>query len=141
MAIIKPITTPDTFQPIGAVAANVVAQVPIFPRYSGVAHALARYRARKAVEHELRSQGLRVSHIPIRDIMAQAMEYLRNHPELLDQAAECVRNDPKLRKMEETEQRNRERQERKWRKQGGLLDRPKLSVCITGSVKSGTEKT
>ena len=110
MAIIKPITTPDTFQPIGAVAANVVAQVPIFPRYSGVAHALARYRARKAVEHELRSQGLRVSHIPIRDIMAQAMEYLRNHPELLDQCAETVRNDPKLRTLAEQQERER------WRK-------------------------
>jgi len=55
------------------------------------------------------------------------MEYLRNHPELLDQAAETVRNDPKLRKMAEVEERKRERQERKWRKaqsRNGVLDRP-----------------
>jgi hypothetical protein len=102
--------------------------VPIRPRYSGVAYALARYRARKAVESELRSQGLRVSYIPHRDIIAQAMEYLSNHPELLDQCAETVRNDPKLRKMAETEQRNRERQWRKWQRQSGLLDRSNRPV-------------
>jgi hypothetical protein len=58
--------------------------LPIFPRYPGVAFALARYRARRIVECELRSQGLRVSHIPYKDVMAQAMEYLRDHRELTE---------------------------------------------------------
>ena len=79
---------------------ELAAEVPLPPpRYPGVAYALARYRARRIVESELRSQGIRVSYVPPRDIIAQAMEYLRNHPELLDQATESVRNDPKLRKI------------------------------------------
>jgi hypothetical protein len=80
------------------------------PRYSGVAYALARYRAKRIVQNELRSQGRRVSLILPRDIIAQAMEYLRNHPELLDQCAETVRNDPKLRTLAEQQERER------WRK-------------------------
>jgi hypothetical protein len=96
----------DTFQPIGAVAVNL----PIFPRYSGVAYALARYRAKQIVQNELRSQGRRVSLIPPSDIIAQAMEYLSNHPELLDECAETVRNGPKLRTLAEREERER------WRK-------------------------
>jgi hypothetical protein len=105
---------------------------------------VARYRAKKAVEAELRSQGIRLTLVPLRDITTQAMEYLRNHHELLDECAECVRNDPELRKMAEAEVRDRERKLRKWQKaQGkwGLLDRSKLSVSITGSANGGTEKT
>jgi hypothetical protein len=109
------ITTPDTFQPIGTAAANVAAQLPLPPPYySGVTRALARYRARKAVEHKLRSQGVLVQYIPPRDIITQAMEYLRQHPELLDECAECVRNDPKLRTLAEREKRERLR---KWKRE------------------------
>jgi len=85
----------DTVQPIGTAAANVAAQLPIFARrYPGVAYALARYRARRILELELRSQGVRVQYVPIRDIREQAQAYLEQHPELLDECAECVRNDP-----------------------------------------------
>ena len=45
--------------------------------------------------------------------MAQAMEYLRNHLELLDQAAETIRNDPKLRTLAEREERERARAQRR----------------------------
>jgi hypothetical protein len=54
-----------------------------------------------------------VSHIPYAQIMAQAMEYLRNHLELLDQAAETIRNDPKLRTLAEREERERARAQRR----------------------------
>ena len=106
---------------------ELAAEVPLPPpRYPGIAYALARYRARRIVESELRSQGIRVSYVPPRDIIAQAMEYLRNHPELLDQATESVRNDPKLRKIAEREERERLRQ---WRKlaRGGAQPRNRLT--------------
>jgi len=48
-----------------------------------------------------------VQYVPIRGIREQAQAYLEQHPELLDECAECVRNDPKLRKMAEIEQRKR----------------------------------
>ena len=90
---------------------ELAAEVPLPPpRYPCIALALARYRARRIVESELRSQGVRLTYVPPRDIVAQAMEYLRNHPELLDQCAETVRNDPKLRTLAEREERER------WRK-------------------------
>jgi hypothetical protein len=64
--------------------------LPLPPRYPGVAHAL-HHLARRAVERELRAQGLRVSHIPYSHISAQATEYVREHPELFDQAFERAR--------------------------------------------------
>jgi hypothetical protein len=79
------------------------------PRYPGVARALAHHLARRAVERRLRAQGLRVSHIPYADISAQARDYLAAHPELVDQAAETVRNNPKLRTLAEREERERAR--------------------------------
>jgi len=56
-----------------------------------------------------------VSHIPYRDITARAMEYLREHPELLDQAMEVVHTHPWYRAMAERQERERERQARKSR--------------------------
>ena len=41
------------------------------------------------------------------------------HPELLEQATQIVQGYPKLRKMDEIEERKRERQERKLRKSQG----------------------
>jgi hypothetical protein len=47
--------------------------------------------------------------------------------------------------LAEQQERQRERQWRKWQRQSGLLDHSQssssLSVCRTGSAKSGTEKT
>ena len=115
----------EPFQPIGAVAVNVLSQadVPIFPRVPGVAKALARHLARRAVESQLQAQGFLVVHVPYTQVRELAQAHLSAHPELLDQAAEIVRTDPKLRAMAEKEERQRQRNERKMRK-GGVSDRP-----------------
>jgi hypothetical protein len=93
----------DTFQPIGTATVNAPAQVPFPPpRYSGVALALARYRARRIVEQRMRDQGVRVQYVSIAIIREQAQAYLEAHrQELLDQCAEIVQRDPKLRAMAE----------------------------------------
>ena len=129
----------DTFQPIGAVAVNVLAkcEVPIFRSYSKVARGIAHRLARKAVERRMVGQGVRLHHLSPNSLRALTLAYLSAHPELLEQATQIVQGYPKLRKMDEIEERKRERQERKLRKsQGkwGVLDR---SVCASG----GTEMT
>jgi hypothetical protein len=72
MAINEPITTPDTFQPISASAV----------------HVLARIAARKAVQEQLRAQGVRVSLVRPAEISAKAQVYLQSHPELYREALE-----------------------------------------------------
>jgi hypothetical protein len=127
----------DTFQPIGAVAVNP----PIFQRYSKVARGIARRLARRIVERQLQAEGALIPHVPYAKVRELAQAYLEAHQELLDRATEIVRTHPKLSKMAEVVERNRERQERKWRKQlgcNGVLDRP---VCTTDNARSGTEKT
>jgi hypothetical protein len=65
-----PQPTLDTFQPISASAV----------------HVLARLAARRAVQDELRSQGIRVSLVKPAEINAKANEYLALHQELYDEA-------------------------------------------------------
>jgi len=77
--------------------------LPIFPRYSSVAHAIARHLAIRAVEQRMRAEGLRVAYVPHAVIVEQARAYLAEHFELLEQAAEIVRTDPKFRAMAEKE--------------------------------------
>jgi hypothetical protein len=48
----------------------------------------ARLAAKRAVQDNLRAQGVRVSLFPIAEIMRQAREYLDNHPELYQLALE-----------------------------------------------------
>ena len=60
----------NTFQPISASAV----------------HVLARLAAKKAVQDELRSQGVRVSLVKPADISAKAQVYLADHPELYREA-------------------------------------------------------
>jgi hypothetical protein len=60
----------DTFQPISATAV----------------HVLARLAAKKAVQDELRSQGVRVSLVRPAEISVRANDYLRQHPELYQEA-------------------------------------------------------
>ena len=48
----------------------------------------ARLAAKKAVQDNLRAQGVRVSLYPIAELMRQAREYLDNHPELYQLALE-----------------------------------------------------
>jgi hypothetical protein len=47
---------------------------------------LARLAAKRAVQDNLRAQGVRVSLVPPAEIMRQAGEYLASHPELYQQA-------------------------------------------------------
>ena len=48
----------------------------------------ARLAAKKAVQDNLRAQGVRVSLFPIAEVMRQAREYLAAHPELYQLALE-----------------------------------------------------
>jgi hypothetical protein len=65
-------STLDTFQPISA----------------SVVHVLARLAARRAVQDELRNQGVRVSLVKPAEISAKAQVYLAGHPELYREALE-----------------------------------------------------
>ena len=67
-----PQSTLDTFQPISASAV----------------HVLARMAARRAVQEELRSEGVRVSLVKPAEISAKAQSYLADHPELYREALE-----------------------------------------------------
>jgi len=68
-------STLDTFQPISALAV----------------HVLARLAARRAVQDELRSQGVRASLVKPAEISAKAQVYLAGHPELYREALERAR--------------------------------------------------
>lgn len=52
---------------------------------------LARLAAKRAVQDQLRAQGVRVSLVPIAELMRQAGEYLATHPELYQLALERAR--------------------------------------------------
>src|SRR5262249_42648474 len=105
----------ESFKSIGAVAA----QLPIFQRYSKVARVIANRLARRIVERQLLDRGVRVTCFPYAQLRELTQEYLAANPKLLDQATEIVWSDPKLRKMAEVEQRQRERQWRKWQRKSG----------------------
>jgi hypothetical protein len=72
----------EPFQPIGAVAVNVVervaaqAEVPLFRRYPGVARVLANRLARRIVERQFQPQGFFVAHVPYTAVTEQAQAYL-----------------------------------------------------------------
>jgi hypothetical protein len=51
-------------------------------------HVLARMAARRAVQEELRAQGVRVSLVKPAEISAKAQVYLSQHPELYREALE-----------------------------------------------------
>ena len=78
---------------------GLAAEVPLIPpRYPRVVVALAHHMARRAVEKELRAQGLRPTHIPYVRILAMMDAYKAAHQEeLLAQAAALVQRNPKLR--------------------------------------------
>jgi hypothetical protein len=72
LAINKPITTLDTFQPVSASAV----------------HVLARMAARRGITEQLRADGVRVSLDKSAEISARAQVYLADHPELYREALE-----------------------------------------------------
>ena len=80
----------DTFQPIGAVAVNVVARrrKPLFQNAKHAISFFARSAAKQAVKQQLRDQGRRMTLVPIREISELAEIYLAQHPELFQAALE-----------------------------------------------------
>jgi len=65
-----PQPTLDTFQPVSASAV----------------HILARLAAKKAVQEQLRAEGVRISLVKPADISVKAQAYLQSHPELYAEA-------------------------------------------------------
>jgi hypothetical protein len=55
------------------------------------AHVLARLMAKSAIDQELRSQGVRVTLVPPREIKERATAYLATHPEVWTEAVERAR--------------------------------------------------
>jgi hypothetical protein len=73
---------------------------------------LSRSSARRAVEQRMRAEGKRLSTMPIRIIMEEARAYLRDHPELVQEVIERVRNVSGFRTLAEREARDRARKRR-----------------------------
>jgi len=61
--------------------------------------------ARQIVRQDWLSQGRKLSAIKPRDLASFASAYLEGNPELIEQAAETVRNDPGLRTLAERQER------------------------------------
>jgi hypothetical protein len=78
----------DTFQPIGAVAVNVVARrrKALFKNANRAINFCARSIAKNVIKQQLRDQGRRMSQVPNREIADRAEVYLAAHPELFEQA-------------------------------------------------------
>ncbi len=74
---------------------------------SAVIMTLARQAAIKAVELQIHAKGLRPIYVERQIIFSAAQAYLRDHPELIEQAEETVRNHPKLRTLAERQDRQR----------------------------------
>jgi hypothetical protein len=55
------------------------------------AHVLARLMAKSAIDQELRSQCVRVTLVPPREIKERATAYLATHPEVWTEAVERAR--------------------------------------------------
>ena len=75
----------------------------------GVIITLARYRARQAVKQQLWDRGIKLSSVTARDVVEAAEVYIEQHPELLADAAETVRNNPQLRTLVERQARQARR--------------------------------
>jgi hypothetical protein len=118
----RKIVMAEPFQPIGAAAVNVLPrltpEVPIFPRYPGVAIAVANHLARREIERQWRAKGLRITRYA--DVIEQARAYLAEHPELFDKALDIVRASPWHRAQAEREERELDRQRRKSARAGTL---------------------
>jgi len=75
---------------------------------------LAHYYARRDVKEDIRrhkgSSALRT--IAASELTRLGQEWLTSHPELIERAAETVRNDPKFRTLAERADRNRRRIQR-----------------------------
>jgi hypothetical protein len=68
---------------------------------------VVRLAAIKAVKRDMQAQGLRPAHVEQQVIVSAAATYLREHPELLEQAAETVQRNLELQTLAEREERRR----------------------------------
>ena len=68
---------------------------------------VAKLAAIKTVKRDMHARGLRTAHVERQVIVSAATTYLREHPELLEQAAETVQRNPELRTLYEREERRR----------------------------------
>ena len=73
---------------------------------------LALFAAKKAVKQDIRDRGEKLVYIDQSDILTAAHQYLGEHPELVEEAAETVRLVPQLRTLAEREARERRRKQR-----------------------------
>ena len=59
----------------------------IHDELSGIAvRVLAQQCARKTIKEQLRAQGVKLSYVPMREIISQAKAWLREHPEMIAEA-------------------------------------------------------
>jgi hypothetical protein len=68
--------------------------------------------ARQTVRQDWRNHGRKLSAIKPRDITSFAMAYLEGNPQLIEEASEAVRNDPRLRTLAERHERFMRRMQR-----------------------------
>ena len=68
---------------------------------------VAKLAAIKAIKRDIQARGEKLAHIEQKIIVAAANIYLRDHPELIEQAAETVRKVPQLRTLAERHERRR----------------------------------
>ena len=66
---------------------------------------LARLNARNIIKQDLHDRGIKLSTVYLRELTEAASRYLAAHPELLAEASEAVRNDPRLRTLAERQER------------------------------------
>jgi hypothetical protein len=62
---------------------------------------MARHLATKAVKEQWKRQRKHWVWVEHRELVSASMAYLAEHPELIEEAAETVRNDPRLRTLAE----------------------------------------
>ena len=75
---------------------------------SAVIFQIARHKAKRAVEAELKEAGIRVTTFPYCELRTRANAYFSAHrAELVEQATQAVMRSPQLRKMHEQEERLR----------------------------------
>ena len=74
---------------------------------NAVVMTVARLAAINAVKRNMQAEGLKVAHVERRIIVSVARDYLCDHPELIEQATETVREVPQLRTLAEREERRR----------------------------------
>ena len=96
-------------------------------------HILAQLMAKKAVQEQLRNEGVRALHVLPREINERARAYLAQHPEVWKEAITMAH------RVDEKEGKRKERQ-RLRRKELAQL-RKSRSVYTSGNANAGTEKT